>query len=276
MISRLSSNVRWRSSEATTQSSSYVGEHQFDSLTRNPDYGAVVESRDPQTGIRTRSDFHNDPDIVNRPIGPPRSERHLDEHQQSYNRDSSGGDVYDRTHGYETRGNESGDQSTDDDYEYVEERRSSSVGWWLLGLLAVACAAALYARDDIAKSNLPESVRAGFCTVAGCELPVASNIADLELLRQKVYSHPSNEDALVVSIDVLNNAVFPQPYPVLSVTMANSNGESVAQRDFVPADYLENYAGTETLAPGKPTRINIEIVDPGEDAQSFEMEFRQL
>ena len=52
-------------------------------------------------------------------------------------------------------------------------------------------------------------------------------------------------------------------------------GEAVAQRDFSPSDYLESYSGDETLAAGKPTRINIDIVDPGEDAQSFEMEFRE-
>lgn len=166
------------------------------------------------------------------------------------------------------------DIDSEDDYEVASKSHRSTIWLMLLGLLALACAAAFYAREEIAKSNLPESVRAGFCSVAGCELPVATNIAELELLRQKVFSHKTTEGALVVSVDVINNARYPQPYPVLSITMANSEGESVAQRDFEPADYLKNYTGNETLTAGKPTRINIDIVDPGEDALSFEMEFR--
>jgi predicted Zn finger-like uncharacterized protein len=162
--------------------------------------------------------------------------------------------------------------SDDEQHDRVDSRASL---WWLvLAALAIGCAAALYARDDIARSNLPEPVRAAFCSVTGCELPVGTDLAELELLRQKVYSHASIDNALVVSVDVVNNAHFPQPYPVLSITMANSSGEAVAERDFQPADYLENYTGEETLAAGKPTRINIDIVDPGEDAQSFEMQFR--
>ncbi len=313
--------------ETTARAGGYGGEHRFDQPARVTGLSKDPESIARQTQARDRVDFTNDPDIVNRPIGPPRSERHLGgAHRSSYHQPDSVG--YDRSaenrghnehnrsgeygprheHGYNpgyTAGDDqaehysldqprkSQDRSesaasmrehlsehsvaidTVDEFEDGPEARSSSRGWALFALLAACCAAAFYARDDIAKSNLPQPVRALFCSVTGCELPVASNISDLELLRQKVFSHSTIEGALVVSIDVVNNAVFPQPYPVLSITMANSLGESVAQRDFVPQDYLESYNGTETLAVGKPTRINIDIVDPGVDAQSFEMEFRQ-
>ncbi len=282
----------------TSHASSYVGEHQFDAP-RQPDTAGSAQAQTPRYRPRERLDLTNDPDIVNRPAGPPRSERHLPEHQQSnlsdsysdgHQRQYESGDIEAAHHSLDQPSDRS-DSATamrqhlnergvtidsDDAYAQESQARSGSLGWLLLALLAVGCAAAMYARDDIAKSNLPQSVRAAFCSVAGCELPVASNIADLELLRQKVYSHPSIEGALVVSIDVVNNAVFPQPYPVLAITMANGSGEAVAQRDFAPADYLENYAGDEVLGAGKPTRINIDIVDPGADAQSFEMEFRQL
>ena len=313
--------------ETSARAGGYGGEHRFDQPARVTGLSKDPESIARQTQARDRVDFTNDPDIVNRPIGPPRSERHLGgTHRSSYHQPDSVG--YDRSaenrghnehnrsgeygprheHGYNpgyTAGDDqaehysldqprkSQDRSesaasmrehlsehsvaidTVDEFEDGPEARSSSRGWALFALLAACCAAAFYARDDIAKSNLPQPVRALFCSVTGCELPVASNISDLELLRQKVFSHSTIEGALVVSIDVVNNAVFPQPYPVLSITMANSLGESVAQRDFVPQDYLESYNGTETLAVGKPTRINIDIVDPGVDAQSFEMEFRQ-
>ena len=309
--------------ETTARAGGYGGEHRFDPPARVTGLSKDPESIVPQTQDRNRVDFKNDPDIVNRPMDPPRSERHLSgAHRSSYHQpdavgydrsaeskgpgESNRSGEYDRgyKHGYAAgddqsehfsldspRGSQYRSESatsmrehlsehrvaidTDDEVEYLPQARSGKRGWALLALLVAGCAAAFYARDDIAKSNLPQQVRAMFCSVAGCELPVASNISDLELLRQKVFSHSSIEGALVVSIDVVNNAVFPQPYPVLSITMANSLGESVAQRNFIPEDYLESYSGTETLAAGKPTRINIDIIDPGADAQSFEMEFRQ-
>ena len=309
--------------ETTARAGGYGGEHRFDPPARVTGLSKDPESIVPQTQGRNRVDFKNDPDIVNRPMDPPRSERHLSgAHRSSYHQpdavgydrsaeskgpgESNRSGEYDRgyKHGYAAgddqsehfsldspRGSQYRSESatsmrehlsehrvaidTDDEVEYLPQARSGKRGWALLALLVAGCAAAFYARDDIAKSNLPQQVRAMFCSVAGCELPVASNISDLELLRQKVFSHSSIEGALVVSIDVVNNAVFPQPYPVLSITMANSLGESVAQRNFIPEDYLESYSGTETLAAGKPTRINIDIIDPGADAESFEMEFRQ-
>lgn len=301
--------------DSTTQqagaTSSYVGEHQFEAASAGSYTRYDSETGRPQTRLRTRLNYSAEPDIMDPPIGPPRSERHLDQQDQTAYRDGEGTDseVADADHHPhreqrypyvdDRRGNYPDDSAADrrgssvsaismrqhlnergvaiegdDDYDDVSQSGFGSLGWILFGLIALACAAAYYARDNIAISNMPQSVRAVFCSVAGCELPVGSNIADLELLRQKVYSHPNIDGALVVSIDVINNAVFPQPYPVLAITMANSDGVSVAERDFVPADYLENYAGTETLTAGKPTRINIEIVDPGADAQSFEMEFR--
>ena len=296
---------------AGTTVGDYVGEHQFATPAAD---SSAADAMVPRTRLKTRDAYTNDPDIVDPPSAPPRSERHLADYYRDSQAQTAGsvaadpyapqqGDgnsqYYAEHHSPQgSPGQAAGTQErpdrtqsatamrqhvtergvaidTDDDQEEVREGGSGLLGWLLVGLIAALCAGAFFARDNIAQSNLPQSVRAAFCAVAGCQLPVATDISELQLLRQKVYSHPSIDGALVVSIDVVNNAVFPQPYPVLAITMANSAGEAVAQRDFEPSAYLENYSGDETLVAGKPTRINIDIVDPGDDAQSFEMEFRQ-
>ena len=141
-------------------------------------------------------------------------------------------------------------------------------------LVCIALAAVLYfARNVIAAMNLPEPVVSVFCTVTGCELPAKKDIEQLELVRHQMFSHKTLDDVLVFSVDLVNRAKFPQPYPVLVVTMANGTGESVAFRKFTPAEYLEDDSSLKTLPAGAPVRIKFEIVDPGPEALSSELSF---
>ena len=130
-------------------------------------------------------------------------------------------------------------------------------------------------RDSIPGLPLPKSVLEPVCEVFGCELPLQRDVSSIHLLDRRIVTHPTEDKALYVSIDVVNKAEFVQAYPVLAVTLANSAGEAVASRDFTPQDYLaRGLLDTARLEPNKPVRINLEIVDPGDDAKSFEIEFR--
>ena len=86
-------------------------------------------------------------------------------------------------------------------------------------------------------------------------------------------SHPTLSDVLEINVDVINRAPFPQPYPVLSVTMTDSDGGIVAERKFKPADYLEPDALDDTLPTNQLVRIKFEILDPGPEASSSELVF---
>jgi len=146
----------------------------------------------------------------------------------------------------------------------------------LLPLVCVglALAAVLYfARDRIAALDLPEPALATFCSVTGCELPVKKDLSRLELLQHRTNIHAEREDVLVINVDLVNNAPFPQPYPVLAVRMASSIGETIAERRFEPADYLEQEMLAGTLPAGEPVRIRFEILDPGPDAVTSELAF---
>ncbi len=155
-------------------------------------------------------------------------------------------------------------------------RKSSQQKSMLVPLLC--CAAALLgvlylARDQIAQLDLPEPVLGAFCSVTGCELTVAQDIERLELLRHKMSSHPTLSDVLEINVDVINRAPFPQPYPVLSITMTDTNGGVVAERKFKPEDYLEPESIEDTLPTNQLVRIKFEILDPGPEASSSELVF---
>ncbi len=140
--------------------------------------------------------------------------------------------------------------------------------------IALALAAALYmARDSIARLDVPESVLTSFCGITGCELPPKQDLSRLELLQHRMNIHSKREDVLVINVDVKNNAPFHQPYPVLAVVMSDKDGGVVAERKFQPADYLDPSQIEQTLPPAEPVRIRFEIMDPGPEAVSSELEF---
>jgi predicted Zn finger-like uncharacterized protein len=161
-----------------------------------------------------------------------------------------------------------------DSGEARSSRSLASRASWILSiglLLTGIVVAAIGYRDWIAQSSLPRPARALFCTVAGCELPLRRAVDQLAIVGKTSYTHPSVEGALIVSVDLLNSAAFSQPYPSLQVIMADENGRTVAQRDFSPSDYLAAELDGQLLVTDEPVRINLEIVDPGPSAKSFEI-----
>ena len=112
------------------------------------------------------------------------------------------------------------------------------------------------------------------CAVLGCELPLRRDTTRIELLEREVRDHPRVSEAVLISATFVNRADFTQPYPVFEVTFSDLSGHLLAVRRFAPGDYLEDPAAIpDGLAPGQPTRVRLEILDPGRQAMSFRMEF---
>ena len=146
---------------------------------------------------------------------------------------------------------------------------------WFIGLCAVICMLLFAARNVIANMNLPEPLMTGFCQVTGCVPAEAKkDVSQLQTMRKTLFPHPEIEDALVISVDVVNNSVYKQPYPTLAVTLLDAEGGTIAERAFDNADY-EVVDGGENgfLMPGNPTRLKIEVVDTGLDANELELAF---
>jgi len=146
---------------------------------------------------------------------------------------------------------------------------------WLVGLCAAICLLLFAARNVIANMNLPEPLITGFCQVTGCVPAEAKkNVDQLKTMRKSLYPHPEIENALVISVDVINDSVYKQPYPTLAVTLLDADGGTIAERAFESVDY-EVVDGGESgfLMPGNPTRFKVEVVDTGLDAEELELVF---
>ena len=112
------------------------------------------------------------------------------------------------------------------------------------------------------------------CHVLNCELPLVAAPKQLRLLASNVQAHPSVAGALMISASVRNDAAFAQPYPVLTITLSNAQGQRIAMRRLQPGEYLDDPAVLQRgLAPGASAVLLLEVEDPGDKAVAFEFSF---
>jgi predicted Zn finger-like uncharacterized protein len=112
------------------------------------------------------------------------------------------------------------------------------------------------------------------CATLHCELPLVQDTHLLRLLARDVQAHPSVSGALLITASVRNDARFAQPFPVVTITLADVDGKRLAMRRFRPAEYVADTAVRERgLAPGTNAAMVFEVQDPGQHAVAFEFGF---
>ncbi len=105
----------------------------------------------------------------------------------------------------------------------------------------------------------------------GVDLAVPANLSAYQLRQWGVTGDPAANGTLRVRASILNTATAFQPYPLLRVTLTDRFGHCVGTRDFEPREYLgKPPAGL--MSPGMRADVTIAIVDPGNDAEGFEID----
>jgi hypothetical protein len=62
-----------------------------------------------------------------------------------------------------------------------------------------------------------------------------------------------------------------QPFPLLRLTLANRYGTALGARDFEPSEYMGKPIA-RSLNPGETVDAMLNILDPGKDAEGFEID----
>jgi predicted Zn finger-like uncharacterized protein len=103
--------------------------------------------------------------------------------------------------------------------------------------------------------------------------PVAppANLSAYQLRQWGVTGDPAGDGTLRVRASILNTAAQLEPYPLLRVTLANRFGGSIGTRDFEPSEYLGKPTA-KLLAPGERADATLDILDPGKNAEGFEID----
>lgn len=146
-------------------------------------------------------------------------------------------------------------------------------------LLTVVLVAALYGyreRNNLVDNPLTRPFYSAWCGIKGCAVPARLDKSQLKVVEKNIFSHPTLDDALVITVLLENNADFEQRYPALFLWLSDSARRTVAANEFEPAVYLpENGLTVESvLMPGQQRRISIDVRDPGRRAVSLELSLR--
>lgn len=110
----------------------------------------------------------------------------------------------------------------------------------------------------------------GIYGALGANLQPDWNLHAYEILQWHLGSDPAIPGTLKVRASLKNVASFAQPYPLLKLVLEDRWGESVREREFEPAEYLDpGTAPDRLLGPAQQATATISIVDPGTDAEGF-------
>ncbi len=148
---------------------------------------------------------------------------------------------------------------------YLEFQHQVSRAPWQLA----AIASALLLLAQVINHN-----REGFAAMfskVGAPVSAASTLSVYQLRQWGVTGDPAAEGTLRVRASILNTAAQLEPYPLLRVTLANRFGGSIGTRDFEPAEYLGKPIA-KLLAPGERVDATMDILDPGKNAEGFEID----
>jgi predicted Zn finger-like uncharacterized protein len=161
----------------------------------------------------------------------------------------------------------------DDDAPPRRGGASWAVGVLLL-LVVLAAQVVHHFRQELARdASLGPLVRSAYARLGR---PLAPNwdLAAFEL-RQWGPSEtsPAAPGTLEVRASLRNGAPFAQPLPLLRLELEDRFGETVARRDFEPAEYLNDPAqAPRMLATGATTEAALTVVDQGSDAVGYRLD----
>jgi predicted Zn finger-like uncharacterized protein len=105
----------------------------------------------------------------------------------------------------------------------------------------------------------------------GAPLPAPANLSAYQLRQWGATGDPDANGTLRLRASILNAAAQLQPYPLLRVTLADRFGKGIGRRDFEPTEYLGKPTA-RLLAPGERVDATLEILDPGKNAEGFEID----
>ena len=165
----------------------------------------------------------------------------------------------------------------------VDSNESQTKGFGLSRLLMVLVLGlglgGLYVfsnKSQLEQSPTTRPLVKAVCLIAGCELEALSDLKEFQVVRRNVYTHPTYGNALVINVVFRNDAGFAQTYPNLFISMSDVRGQIVAEREFLPHEYLKlaRRVPIGEIPAGQTVDVSLEVRDPGDEAKSFELKFR--
>ena len=143
----------------------------------------------------------------------------------------------------------------------------------LLGILVLTGAWAHLQHGKLLRYPAGQAVLAPVYATLGITATPDWNPAEFRALRWEAIAAADQPDVLVVAVDFMNAAAYPQPYPVIRVILEGRDGRRVGMHDVPPAQYLEDHANGRRLAANGRVQATVTVPDPGARADGFRLDF---
>lgn len=149
--------------------------------------------------------------------------------------------------------------------------------WITLGLVlllgSIYTAGTYFGKIHIDQAVVEESLEKIGLRTAAPEPPFRDT-SRIELVSREMLSHPSRPRVLLLNATIVNRAPQAQAYPEIQVRLFNLDNEMIGERRFRPTDYLTSTSAMRNgMTPEAYLRFSLEMLDPGERAVGFELEF---
>jgi len=161
--------------------------------------------------------------------------------------------------------------------------------WVLAVLLTVALAGQFVWHESaqLAQNPVTRPWMQDLCQLTGCELQPYRNPAALRSGNFSLRSLPGQDDALLLTLSIHNDAALPQSLPGLDLAFTDPEDRIVAARRFLPSEYLDpelltawrqehGEASLPELPAGGSVSVQMALADPGAEAVNYELAFSQL
>lgn len=146
---------------------------------------------------------------------------------------------------------------------------------WMVGILLLLIVTLVqliyYQRYPLLSSQYQQQILS-LCQYLPCDDSRFTSLSQIKLIERNVFSHPTRDNALMITGSFINNASFGQPLPGLLISLSDLKGNLIGNRQFRGDEYLADET-IKRMPPGKAIQFRLEIIDPGTDALTYEFEF---
>jgi hypothetical protein len=126
---------------------------------------------------------------------------------------------------------------------------------------------------ELARDPALRPAMAEFCDQLGCELGATYDVRQIELADTSIAPHPRYLNALRIRATLINRAPVDQPYPLLEVSLTDSQGRVLARRHFRSPEYLDTSRSAEaTMLPNVAIGARLDVTAPDNRAVGYEIQ----
>jgi predicted Zn finger-like uncharacterized protein len=111
------------------------------------------------------------------------------------------------------------------------------------------------------------------CAKFRCTVELPKNIKLLVIDDSSIQEDTEHADVIHLSSTLINNAEFPQAYPMLELTLTDANGAPSLRRTFKPSEYLPASTKiTDGIPAGEELHINLALTTNGEKVSGYRVQ----